>query len=62
MTKNYCLAKTRHTTLCQKPPLQGKTRCRLHGGLSSGPKTEVGKARIVKAYLKLSLAGRFANT
>ena len=29
-----CSAKTRTGHPCQKPPLQGKTRCRLHGGLS----------------------------
>jgi hypothetical protein len=29
-----CNAKTRSGGSCQKPPLQGKTRCRLHGGLS----------------------------
>ena len=29
-----CGAKTRSGSPCQKPPLQGKARCRLHGGLS----------------------------
>ncbi len=29
-----CGAKTRVGSPCQKPPLQGKERCRLHGGLS----------------------------
>lgn len=29
-----CNAKTRLGNLCQKPPLLGKKRCRLHGGLS----------------------------
>ena len=33
-----CSAKTRRGTPCQKPPLKGKARCRLHGGLSSGPR------------------------
>jgi len=33
-----CGAKTRRGTACQKPPLNGKTRCRLHGGLSTGQK------------------------
>ena len=33
-----CGAKTRSGSPCQKPPLQGKARCRLHGGMSlSGP-------------------------
>ena len=47
-----CLARTRRGIACQKPPLNGKTRCRLHGGLSTGPKTAEGKARIVAAHYK----------
>jgi len=31
-----CGAKTRSGGQCQKPPLLGKTRCRLHGGKSTG--------------------------
>jgi hypothetical protein len=27
----------------------GKARCRLHGGLSTGPKTEAGRTRIAEA-------------
>ena len=52
MTKNFCLAKTRQGTACQKPPMKGKKRCRLHGGLSPGPRTAEGKARIAAAHLK----------
>ena len=47
-----CGAKTRKGTACQKPPLNGKTRCRLHGGLSTGPRTAEGKARIAAAHWK----------
>jgi hypothetical protein len=47
-----CGARTRRGTACQKPPLNGKTRCRLHGGLSTGPKTAEGKARIAAAHWK----------
>ena len=47
-----CLARTRRGTACQKPPLAGKTRCRLHGGLSTGPRTAEGKARIAAAHWK----------
>ena len=47
-----CGAKTRRGTACQKPPLNGKTRCRLHGGLSTGPRTAEGKARIAAAHWK----------
>ena len=44
-----CGAKTRKGTACQKPPLTGKSKCQLHGGLSTGPKTPEGKARIAAA-------------
>ena len=47
-----CGARTRRGTACQKPPLAGKTKCRLHGGLSTGPKTAEGKARIAAAQWK----------
>ena len=47
-----CSAKTRSGNPCQKPPMKGKTRCRLHGGLSTGPRTVEGKARIAAAHYK----------
>ena len=47
-----CNAKTRKGTLCQKSALKGKKRCRLHGGLSTGPQTAEGKARIAAAHYK----------
>ena len=47
-----CLALTRCGTACQKPPLKGKNRCRLHGGASTGPKTAEGKARIAAAHYR----------
>jgi glucans biosynthesis protein len=31
-----CGAKTRAGTPCQSQPVQGRKRCRLHGGLSPG--------------------------
>ena len=49
---NLCLAKTRSGALCQKHPIAGRTRCRLHGGLSTGPKTLKGKAACVAAHWK----------
>ena len=39
-------------TACQKPPLKGKNRCRLHGGLSTGPRTAEGRARIAAAHYR----------
>lgn len=47
-----CEARTRKGTACQKPPLRGKNRCRLHGGLSTGPKTPESRARIAAAHWK----------
>ncbi len=31
-----CGAKTRGGTSCQRPPVAGRNRCRVHGGLSPG--------------------------
>ena len=44
-----CLARTRHGTACQCPAIRGRRRCRLHGGLSTGPRTLEGLAHIRKA-------------
>jgi len=30
--KSICGAKTRRGTPCKRPPVAGRTRCRLHGG------------------------------
>lgn len=35
---------------CKKPALRDKAVCDFHGGRSTGPKTEAGKARIAAAY------------
>jgi hypothetical protein len=32
---------------CRRWPVRGRTRCRLHGGLSTGAKTPEGKARVL---------------
>jgi len=42
-TNPFCVAKTRSGKHCEKFPLVNKRRCRLHGGLSTGPKTVEGK-------------------
>ncbi|PZO63519.1 MAG: hypothetical protein DI498_13295 [Paracoccus denitrificans] len=36
-----CGARTHSGTACRSPGEDGRTRCRLHGGLSTGPKTEL---------------------
>ncbi|APR40017.1 HGGxSTG domain-containing protein [Paraburkholderia sp. SOS3] len=33
-----CGAKTRSGTPCKRAPMEGKRRCKLHGGASTGPK------------------------
>src|SRR5215468_1645338 len=43
-----CRAKTRRGTPCQCPAMPNG-RCRLHGGLSTGPKTAEGIERIREA-------------
>ena len=47
-----CKAKTRTGQPCKKRPTPGRWRCRLHGGLSTGPKTEEGRARCKAAALE----------
>lgn len=44
-----CGAKTRKGTPCHAKPIPGKARCKFHGGLSTGPKTPEGRARIAEA-------------
>lgn len=40
-----CGAKTRAGTPCKRRDLCDSGRCRLHGGMSTGPRTEEGKKR-----------------
>ncbi|WP_317510755.1 HGGxSTG domain-containing protein [Roseovarius litoreus] len=44
-----CGAKTNAGEACQARVVPGKRRCRMHGGLSTGPKTEKGRERIRQA-------------
>jgi len=58
-----CGAKTRAGGSCKAPAVRGKSRCRMHGGLSTGPKTPEGRARStagVKAYWQRWRAAREA--
>jgi hypothetical protein len=50
--RERCGARTRQGGQCQAKVVKGKNRCRLHGGLSTGPKTAQGKARIIKSNRK----------
>jgi len=38
MPEKSCGAKTRSGEPCKKAPMEGKKRCKLHGGASTGPK------------------------
>jgi hypothetical protein len=44
-----CGARTRKGTPCLVRVEAGRRRCRFHGGLSTGPRTPGGKARIAEA-------------
>lgn len=44
-----CGAKTRSGQPCKKAAIKGQARCRNHGGASTGPLTEEGRARIAVA-------------
>lgn len=45
-------ARSRGGQPCQAPAMHGKRRCRLHGGLSTGPRTPEGLARSRRARWK----------
>jgi hypothetical protein len=47
-----CGAKTRAGTPCQNPAIKDRSRCKLHGGRSTGPRTPEGKARVIAAHTK----------
>jgi hypothetical protein len=48
--KQRCGARVRHRSgFCRNWPVPGKTRCRLHGGASTGALTEEGKVRSLAA-------------
>jgi hypothetical protein len=44
-----CGAKTRAGGQCRAPAVPDGRRCRMHGGLSTGPRTPEGKARVAAA-------------
>jgi hypothetical protein len=45
-----CQATSKRTRLqCGSPALSGKQVCQIHGGRSTGPKTEAGRARCAAA-------------
>jgi hypothetical protein len=52
-----CGARTRKGTPCGCPAVRGKKRCRMHGGLSTGPRTAAGLGRSKRARWR---HGRFS--
>jgi hypothetical protein len=50
LNKVTCDARTkRDGRPCFAAPVPGNTRCKFHGGMSTGPKTPEGRARIAEA-------------
>lgn len=43
LSEGPCGAKTRAGTPCKQKTVYGNGRCKFHGGLSTGPKTDAGK-------------------
>ena len=55
-----CGARNRRGTACQCPAMRNG-RCRLHGGLSTGPKTREGLERIRRAVTKHGMCSKEAK-
>ena len=51
-TGQRCGAKTKQGSKCQRPANKKNGRCRLHGGASTGPRTEEGRTQISEANLR----------
>ena len=56
--KKMCGAKTRQGTPCKNTRLYKNGRCKNHGGLSTGARTEEGKARSLANLKKRGRRGR----
>ncbi|MFL6353074.1 MAG: HGGxSTG domain-containing protein [Bryobacteraceae bacterium] len=54
----FCGARTRFGQACRKWAITGRARCRLHGGVSTGPKTAEGISRIQSAR---TVHGRYSK-
>ncbi len=50
ITCRQCNAKSKRTGIqCRAPAAKGKSKCRFHGGASTGPKTDQGRQRCGEA-------------
>jgi hypothetical protein len=47
--KTHCEAKCRDGHACKRRVIPGRTRCRNHGGMSTGPRTEAGRQAIIES-------------
>ena len=47
-----CGAKTRSGSKCQRPGYKVNGKCHLHGGASTGPRTEAGQASLTESKTK----------
>lgn len=57
-----CGAATRRGTPCQCKPEPGMERCKLHGGRSTGPRTEAGREAIRESNRRRAQKRRSAGT
>jgi len=57
-----CGAKTRKGTPCRAVVIEGKARCKYHGGLSTGPTSAEGRARIAQSNRRRAEAKRAAKS
>jgi hypothetical protein len=56
-----CGAKTRAGTSCKLTSIYPNGRCKFHGGLSTGPKTEAGRKRSALNGRKAKKGGPYEN-
>lgn len=56
--RRRCGAKTRKGTPCQCKPEEGRDRCKLHGGKSTGPRSEEGREAVRESNRRRAEARR----
>lgn len=60
--KARCGATTRKGLACRCRPEPGRTRCKWHGGNSTGPRTPEGRVAIAESNRKRAMAKRILDT
>jgi hypothetical protein len=56
-----CGARTRGGNPCRSRSVTGRTRCRMHGGASTGPRTPEGRARVGELALSRYVTAALAD-